>query len=258
MARPQSGLDRRIVEKARARFLIEGVDGASLRQIAKDAETNIGMVYYYFPTKDDLFLAVVEDIYLGLLGAMTTVLEGDATPEERILRIYQRVASMSEVEFDVLRLIIREALISSSRLSKLAARFREGHLPAVFSVVLEGMATGAFRQDLPPLGIMAPMMAIGMFPQLMRRLVLAAELPIVPIVPGAEETALILHDVLLHGVRGTRAAAAQARTPSTSRAPQAEVDTSPRSTSPRAKTPRKSQNATPGTTAIARKTKKSR
>ena len=43
MARPQSGLDRRIVEKARARFLLEGVDGASLRQIAKDAETAAAM-----------------------------------------------------------------------------------------------------------------------------------------------------------------------------------------------------------------------
>jgi hypothetical protein len=27
----------------------------------------IGMIYYYFPTKDDLFLAVVEEISVGLL-----------------------------------------------------------------------------------------------------------------------------------------------------------------------------------------------
>jgi AcrR family transcriptional regulator len=36
----------------------DGVDGASLREIAREAGTNIGMVVYYFATKDDLFLAV--------------------------------------------------------------------------------------------------------------------------------------------------------------------------------------------------------
>ena len=63
MARPRSDIRPRIVDSARARFLSLGVDGASLREIARDAGTNIGMVAYYFPTKDDLFLAVVEEVY---------------------------------------------------------------------------------------------------------------------------------------------------------------------------------------------------
>jgi AcrR family transcriptional regulator len=45
MARPASDIAPRIVHAARERFLFEGVDGASLRNIAKDAGTNIGMVY---------------------------------------------------------------------------------------------------------------------------------------------------------------------------------------------------------------------
>src|SRR4029077_6434218 len=57
MARPRSDIQPRIVRAARERFLAEGVDGASLRTIASDAGTNVGMVFYYFPTKDDLFLA---------------------------------------------------------------------------------------------------------------------------------------------------------------------------------------------------------
>ena len=45
MARPRSDIEPRIVHAARRRFLKEGVDGASLRTIAKDAGTSIGMVY---------------------------------------------------------------------------------------------------------------------------------------------------------------------------------------------------------------------
>ena len=67
MARPGSDLRSRVVPAARARFLAQGVDGASLRSIADDAGTSIGMVYYYFKTKDDLFLAVVEDVYGELM-----------------------------------------------------------------------------------------------------------------------------------------------------------------------------------------------
>ena len=59
MARPKSDIEPRIIHAARRRFLEDGVDGASLRKIAREAGTNIGMIYYYFPTKDDLFLAYV-------------------------------------------------------------------------------------------------------------------------------------------------------------------------------------------------------
>ena len=73
MARPRSDIGPRIVHAARRRFLVEGVDGASLRAIAHDARTSIGMIYYYFPTKDDLFLAVVEEMYVTVLADMKTV-----------------------------------------------------------------------------------------------------------------------------------------------------------------------------------------
>jgi AcrR family transcriptional regulator len=72
MPRPKSDIDARIVAAARARFLVEGVDGASLRSIAQDAGTNVGMIYYYFPTKDDLFLGVVEDVYARTASARST------------------------------------------------------------------------------------------------------------------------------------------------------------------------------------------
>ena len=46
MARPRGDIAPRILHAARKRFLVEGVDGASLRAIARDARTNKGMIYY--------------------------------------------------------------------------------------------------------------------------------------------------------------------------------------------------------------------
>src|SRR6266545_901848 len=105
MARPRTDIAPRILHAARARFLAEGVDGASLRAIARAAGTSIGMLYYYFSSKDDLFLAVVEEVYGALLADLARALAPDAPVEERIAALYQRIAAMSDEELSVIRLV---------------------------------------------------------------------------------------------------------------------------------------------------------
>ena len=46
------------------------------------------MIYYYFPTKDDLFLAVVEEVYVALLADLEARLARSRPVEERIRRLY--------------------------------------------------------------------------------------------------------------------------------------------------------------------------
>lgn len=202
MARPPSDLSSRILVAARDRFLLEGVDGASLRQIAKDAGTNIGMVYYYYPTKDDLFVAVVENVYEKLLADVVERLAADVPPEQRLLRLYLRVASASDEEFAVVRLILREAMISSHRLSHVAQRFQRGHLPFVLATILDGVQSERLTDRHPPLLLLTSTVALALLPQLVRRLAVQGELPIASALPDAEALARMLHDVLLHGVGG--------------------------------------------------------
>jgi AcrR family transcriptional regulator len=202
MARPASDIALRLQHAARDRFLLEGVDGASLRQIAKDAGTNIGMVYYYFKTKDDLFLAVVEEVYAEMLKDLVKALANDVPPEQRIERVYQRIARMDETEFKVLRLILREAIISSARLQKVAQRFQQGHLPLIGQLLGEGIATGRFRNDVHPLALGAAMFTLGIMPQIAVRLLARSELPIAPHLPTPEQAAAALCQILLSGMGG--------------------------------------------------------
>src|SRR5215204_2806001 len=105
MPRPRSDIAPRILHAARARFLSDGVDGASLRGIASDARTSIGMVYYYFASKDELFFAVVEALYEKLLKDIEAAIAPDVPVPERIERLYLRVARLSDEELLVMRLI---------------------------------------------------------------------------------------------------------------------------------------------------------
>ena len=171
MARPRSDIEPRIVHAARRRFLKEGVDGASLRKIASDAGTSIGMVYYYFPNKDDLFFAVVEEVYQGILRDIVSALANDVPVKERIFRVYDRIGKLSKLEFSVVQLIAREVLVSSKRLDRLIARFQKGHIPLVVQTLMEGVSDGSIDAKVPPAVLVLSTVAVGALPQVMRRVI---------------------------------------------------------------------------------------
>ena len=187
---------------ARARFLNDGVDGASLRGIASDAGTSIGMVYYYFPTKDDLFFAVVEELYKRLLGDVEQAITPDVPVRERVERLYLRVARVTEEELLVLRLVVREALTSSERFARLRQRFQSGHVPMIARLVADGFADGVFDRNLHPMVAMLAVAGMGVAPQLLRR-ALDSILPF-PGAPAGEELARALVGALFNGA-GARA-----------------------------------------------------
>jgi AcrR family transcriptional regulator len=201
MARPRSDIEPRIVHAARRRFLKEGVDGASLRTIARDAKTSIGMVYYYFPTKDDLFFAVVEEVYQGILADMLRALADDAPVKERIRRVYERIGNLSKLELAAVQLIAREVLVSSKRLDRLIARFQKGHVPVVVQTLMEGVGDGTIDPPIPPAVLFLCTVAVGAMPQLARK-VIGKRLPL----PGLESEGFTdqLVGVLFNGI-GARA-----------------------------------------------------
>jgi AcrR family transcriptional regulator len=169
MARPRSDIQPRIVHAARARFLAEGVDGASLRTIARDAGTNIGMVVYYFPSKDDLFLAVVEEVYARLLADLGDALGGGGPVRGRLARVFARIGGASEDELEVVRLVAREVLLSSERFQRVFARMQRGHLKMLLDALAEGVRSGEIDGEIPAPLLLLSTLALGAMPQFVRR-----------------------------------------------------------------------------------------
>ena len=198
MPRPKGDIEPRIVRAARRRFEKEGVDGASLRAIAKDAGTSIGMIYYYFPTKDELFLSVVETTYERVLADLEQALAPDIPARERFQNLFVRLAHLNDDEISMMRLIAREALVSSSRLDRLIERFKLGHVPLILRTIFDGLGEGLLDRSRHPLVLLFATAGLAGPPQLMRR-VIGDRLPL-PGVPGPDELARELVDVLLNGV----------------------------------------------------------
>lgn len=197
MARPRGDIEERVKRAARAHYLASGVDAASLRAIAKDAKTSVGMVYYYFPSKDALFLAVVEDVYETLLADLERLMTEATDARDRIVRVIDRVGRLSTDELDVIRLIVREALTSPERLSQLMERFQRGHIPLIVGTIHEAYATGVLRQSVHPGVALASLVGVGMAAQVLVR-VLAHRFAIED-APRGDELSKALAEIYFHG-----------------------------------------------------------
>lgn len=198
MARPRTDIAPRILRAARRRFREKGVDGASLRAIAKDAGTSIGMIYYYHPTKDALFFAVIEETYEKFMGDLEQALAKDLPLEARLVRLYERLGSATTDEVDTLRLVVQEALLGSSRFERLIERFLRGHLPLVLDALLEGVKDGKVDDRRHPWVLLMATLALAGPPQFVRRAV-GHRLPVAG-VPAGTELARELVGVLLQGI----------------------------------------------------------
>jgi AcrR family transcriptional regulator len=204
MPRPRSDIQPRIVHAARARFLAEGVDGASLREIARDAGTNIGMVVYYFPTKDDLFLSVVEEVYARVVADMAQILGGDGAAHERLRRAFVRLGTASDLELEVMQLVAREALSSSSRLRRIVARFMRGHVPLLMATISDGIQNGEFDAAIPAPIVLLAVVGLGGLPQMARRA--SRRLPFLSSLPGPEGLADVSIGLIMRAVGARKTA----------------------------------------------------
>jgi AcrR family transcriptional regulator len=100
-----------VLDGARAVFLREGYEGASVDQIARDAGVSKATLYSYFPDKQHLFLAVLE-AECAQQSEIELMLDGGETDVEETLRIICKTLItfiLSRFGQDMFRVCVAEA-----------------------------------------------------------------------------------------------------------------------------------------------------
>jgi AcrR family transcriptional regulator len=91
-----------IMDAAEAVFAERGYYGSSLREVSARAGAAIGLIAHYFPTKEELFRAVVD----RKLGRLTAIVESS---------IAESIAAGGEGERDLIRAFLAPFLIACAR-----------------------------------------------------------------------------------------------------------------------------------------------
>lgn len=151
--RDPEGTRRRILMAAAEEFASGGLFGARVDQIARRAETNERMLYYYFGSKEQLFTAVLEHAFSALTEAERVLDLDGVAPVEAVTRLAHFVWDYYRDHPELLRLINNENLHEARYLHK-STRIREMMSPIVAklgNVLTRGQKAGLFRTDVDPL-----------------------------------------------------------------------------------------------------------
>ena len=73
-----------ILNAAEARFAAAGIDSVSMREIAEDVGITKAALYYHFPGKDALWLAVCERLARIHITGLTEAVAGIPDPREKL------------------------------------------------------------------------------------------------------------------------------------------------------------------------------
>ena len=154
-----------ILRVAIQEFGEKGLAGARIDAIAAATKTSKRMIYYYFGSKDGLYLAVLEQSY-GEVRDGELQLQLDAMDPETALRC------MVTVMFDhhlanenYIRIVMSENMNRGRYLAK-SAKIQELNRPAITllrTIYERGVATGVFRAGLDATDIHASISALNFF-----------------------------------------------------------------------------------------------
>jgi TetR/AcrR family transcriptional regulator len=116
-----------ILDAALEEFAEQGLAGARMDHIAKVAAVNKALLYYYFESKEQLFIGVIHRAFLTITDALHAALDRPANPG-------QKLVAFLDANFEV--------LAAQPLLARLL-----GHEMDMFKILSPATISGLFRQD---------------------------------------------------------------------------------------------------------------
>lgn len=107
---PATGTRAQILEVATRRFAEQGFAGTSLNDIAQDVGIRRPSLLHHFPSKLDLYRAVILQVFGDWFGLVEEAVEGSDTGWPQVERVLQAAFTFFEEHPEFVRLARREAI----------------------------------------------------------------------------------------------------------------------------------------------------
>lgn len=135
-----------ILEVAASEFADQGFDGARMDAIAARTHTAKRMIYYYFNSKEELYLKVLDQAYSGIRTLEAELELDHLEPEMALRRLIEFTFDYHDQHPDFVRLVMNENMLRGAHLESIPhLRARNNPAITVLSAVLErGRKLGVF------------------------------------------------------------------------------------------------------------------
>ena len=140
-----------ICTAGQALFAERGFAGTTIREIAKQAGVNSGLLYHYYANKETLYLSLLETAVSEIVVQVEIIAASPDTPEEKIHQIVQAFLAYYQAHPQSFLLMQRAVNEHSPAAQALAQRWLSRCFTAIDAITTEGVQHGLFRPLPPPL-----------------------------------------------------------------------------------------------------------
>jgi AcrR family transcriptional regulator len=140
-----------ILDTAEALFSRNGFDATSTREIAEAAAVNVAMISYYFGSKENLLVAIIERFSKEIQTRIQSAYDSEVHPVKRMRTITDTYLSYSFDHPDPIMIAHRELGVSMRPTLQTTIQDTYNHVrEMVSSTIIEGQELGLYRQvDVP-------------------------------------------------------------------------------------------------------------
>ena len=137
-----------ILKAARERFAQYGFAKVTMDEIAADVEMGKASLYYYFPTKKDLFGAVITQEQSQFISTIENILAKDISVSQKLVEyIEERIGVFQEL-LNLGTLNVHSYFDTNSIYKSLFENFHAQELKLMESLIKEGKKKGEFKKYL--------------------------------------------------------------------------------------------------------------
>ena len=154
-----------IIEVATHEFSEKGLAGARIDVIAQAMRTSKRMIYYYFGSKEALYVAVLEQAYRRIRRIEADLHLEDLAPEDALRRLVGFTVDYQLANPDFIRLVMNENIHRGEFLSqsKMIQTLNVPAINAVRQVYERGVKGKVFRSRIDPVDLHMSISALSFF-----------------------------------------------------------------------------------------------
>jgi TetR/AcrR family transcriptional regulator len=145
----------RILQAALQEFAHKGIDGARVDEIARVSGANKNMIYHYFRSKENLFVAVLESVYENVRSRQQDLSLRDLDPVAAMRRLIEHTADIWIEVPEFNRLLASENLHQAKhvRRSKKIQSMYSPLIDTLKGILERGVKDGVFRDGVDPVDL---------------------------------------------------------------------------------------------------------
>ena len=155
----------KILKAATKVFAQHGYQGGSVDKISRAAKSVDRMIYYYFGSKEGLFIEVIEGIYRRMNEAEAQLKLNSLDPVKALGQVIEFVLGYYQNHPEFITLLNTENLLQGRHIkqSPRAAQYSSPAIAVIADVLARGQAQGLFRSDLKAREVYLLIVSTGYF-----------------------------------------------------------------------------------------------